>query len=254
MKECAEWDDTHYIGGDGILVATNEKLEWMLKWWWGHYSQHNTFPVTFIDFGMSKSARMWCDNRGTVITLSPPALKPQEAIPQNTQEIWESIYGRALWEARKGWGRKPFAFLKTPYDRTIWLDIDCLVLKPLHPLFDASASGIALAQEPERTVKKSRELGLLLPGEISYNSGVVSYLRNCPLIPEWAERTLSENHLFYGDQDILSRIIHEKKALITTLPDIYNRQKRYGSTPDTFILHFVGNRGKNDIFKLLKSH
>ncbi|NGX50700.1 MAG: hypothetical protein K1060chlam2_00549 [Chlamydiae bacterium] len=251
MEEITDWDDTHYKGGDGIIVATNEKLEWLLKWWWGHYIKHNTFPVTFIDFGMSKSARIWCENRAPVITLSPPPLKPQEAIPHETQEIWESIYGPTLWDARKGWGRKPFAFLKTPYDRTIWLDIDCQVLKPLHSLFDASASGIAMVLEPERTVKKSRKLNLLLPGEVSYNSGVVSFLRTCPLIPEWAKRTLSDNHLFYGDQDILSRIIHEQKPSMTTLPDIYNRQVRYGYTPETFILHFVGGRGKKDLFRLL---
>jgi len=125
---------------------------------------------------------------------------------------------------KKKLGTKTFAFLQTPYDRTIWLDIDCQVLKPLDPLFEASTSGIAMVSEVERAIQKYRKHNLLLPNEHTYNTGVVSYLRTCSLIPEWAKRTLSDKNLFFGDQNILSRLIHEQKVPLTVLPDIYNRR------------------------------
>lgn len=244
------WDSSLYIGGDGIITGCDENHEWMLKWWWENYSKHNTYPVTILDFGMSRSARLWCENRFPIHSVEPPPLKPKEATPHSLQKIWEELYGPTLWKTRPGWSRKPFAFLKTPYDRTLWLDIDCQVLKPLNSLF--TDSPLAITYEVERAVKKYRDHNLLLPGEKTYNTGVVSFLRTCPLIPEWAQRTLTDNHLFLGDQDILSRIIHEKNYPVKLLPDIYNRRPQDGCTPDTHILHFVCNGGKHYLLKTLK--
>ncbi len=28
----------------GVLVASDQTLEWMLPWWWRHYKKHNNFP------------------------------------------------------------------------------------------------------------------------------------------------------------------------------------------------------------------
>jgi len=247
------WDPSTYIGGDGIITGCDENHEWMIKWWFENISKQSTFPITFLDFGMSKSARQWVEKRAPVIPITPPPLNSESLISENTQQLWEGLYGPTVWKCRPAWNQKPFAFLKTPYDRTVWLDIDCQVLKPLHSLFDASEGGIAMAYEVERAVQRYRKHNLLFAEEKHYNTGVVSFLRTCPLIPEWAKRTLTDHHLFLGDQDLLSRIIYEKQFPVHLLPDIYNRRPRDGCTPETIILHFVCSGGKQHILKHLSA-
>ena len=61
---------------EGVLTGCDESHEWMLKLWWNYYSQTNTYPVTFCDFGMSKSARLWCEKRGDIITPKAPNTVP----------------------------------------------------------------------------------------------------------------------------------------------------------------------------------
>jgi len=53
------WGEKGY--GNGVVVAANGTQEWLLKWWWDHYSKNSDFPVTFFDLGKSKSARNFCE-------------------------------------------------------------------------------------------------------------------------------------------------------------------------------------------------
>ncbi len=64
--------DDNYIGGDGILTGCDQNQEWMLKWWWENYTACNQFPVTFVDFGMTASAKKWCEKHGTVTSFALP--------------------------------------------------------------------------------------------------------------------------------------------------------------------------------------
>lgn len=235
----------------GILTGCNQYQEWMLKTWWHYYSQTNTLPVTFMDFGMSKSARLWCEKRGDVLTISLPSNipTPKENIPIKLQKQWEIDYAN-IWNARKGWFYKPFAFEKAPYDQNLWIDLDTFIIKPLDILFEKPFDTLALTEEVKRVVDPAK----LLPGEILYNSGVVAFPQNHSLIKAWAQKTHEWNHLFMGDQDILSRLIHEKKFPIITLPSSFNARPQDGLPPETFIVHF-GNIAKKDLYqKLYKPH
>lgn len=60
--------------------------------------------------------------------------------------------------------------------------------------------GIALA----------RDHAALAPRFPIYNSGVIVFQKNDPLIFEWAKQSIEKNELFRGDQDLLSQIIAEK--------------------------------------------
>ena len=83
-----KWETSNFIGGDGVLTGCDENHEWMLKWWWKHYTSSNTLPVTFLDFGMSKSAQIWCKKRGLVIpvNMEESALYSKEKLPIETQK------------------------------------------------------------------------------------------------------------------------------------------------------------------------
>ena len=229
----------------GIITGCNERQEWMLKLWWNYYSQTNTYPVAFMDFGMTKSARLWCESKGEVISVSLPQgiPVPKEQVELRLQKEWEFDY-EDVWNARKGWFYKPFALLQSPFEKTFWIDIDTFIIKPLTPLFETNLETLALVLEVKRVLDPTK----LLPGETIYNTSVLGYTKNDPLIEKWAQKTKEWNGQFLGDQDILSRIIYEDKTPVTPLPSYFNVRPQDGIPPETFIIHF-GNIAKKELFQ-----
>lgn len=153
-----QWDTTYFTGGDGVLTGCDENHEWMLKWWWTHYSGSNHLPVTFLDFGMSTSAKIWCKKRGLVIpiTMEESAFYSKEKLSIETQKKWETFQEKTIWKSRKPWCLKPLGLLKTPYARSAWIDLDCKVVKSIEPLIQASKNRVDIA-----IVKEISRLGLL---------------------------------------------------------------------------------------------
>ena len=82
----------------GVIVGTDNGIEWCLPWWWKYYQKHNSLPVTFFDFGMTEKARAWCEKRGDVISfiLDENIIKKREAIDPKLVAKWEEY-------AKKGW-------------------------------------------------------------------------------------------------------------------------------------------------------
>ncbi|HLB53139.1 MAG TPA: hypothetical protein VJK48_05475, partial [Chlamydiales bacterium] len=185
----------------GILVGSNARQEWLLPWWWERYCRHNRYPVTFADFGLSQEKKKWCQERGSLLSIckSPFFVKDRNDVEGRFVEEWESKYPDTFWESRDAWFKKPQACLQTPYEQTIWLDIDCEVVQPLDDLF---SFGIGLAVD---SIASAQSVDFLI-----YNSGVISFQKNHPLIVEWATLSFEKNGCFRGDQDLLSHIIAEK--------------------------------------------
>jgi hypothetical protein len=77
-----------------------------------------------------------------------------------------------------------------------------------------------------------------------YNSGVIAFDKTSPLLKEWADRCITENAQFYGDQDVFSSLVHEKGAQIDELPPIYNWSRRNHQKDDIVIHHWHGPPGK----------
>jgi hypothetical protein len=212
----------------GIIVGSDISQEWLLPWWWENYRRHNAHPVAFFDFGLSPSKKQWCQDRGQLIKL-PIAdifIKDREEVP--LAEIWESRYGETFWNSRKAWFKKPLACLQSPFQKTIWLDLDCEVLGPLDFLFQACnhPSGLAIAKDQTAP---------------TYNSGVIAFRQHNPIIQKWADQSLQKTDLFRGDQDLLSQIIDRP---ICELPQIYNWNIGYGMNDDAVICHWLGDMAK----------
>jgi hypothetical protein len=244
-----KWRCHDLLNADGIIVGCTQSVEWMLPWWWMHYHFHNSFPVTFVDMGMTDAARVWCQKRGELIALKIPEsfIAMKEAVEPSLAELWMRFHGRDFWPARKGWFKKPFAFLLSPYKRTIWLDVDCQVRRSLGELFKTcdNPGGLAIAPDPFQFREGLK--GFIHRGEVLYNSGVVVYARGSPLIQEWAERTLDWTDHFAGDQNILSRVIFLKKVMFCELSLYYNWLLALGLRVPAAIRHFGGPYGKKDI-------
>jgi hypothetical protein len=231
----------------GVLVASDERAEWLLPWWWERYSARNTLPVCFVDLGLSHFGRTFCKEKGSLHTLdanSSCALK--EELPKERAARWEEIYGKELWEMRSAWFKKPLALEKSPFKKTLWLDLDCEVLAPLEPLFDHHAEDtFVIALETERALLAEKEIQT---GEI-YNSGVILYDRGSPILPAWKSAALLRTHEAWGDQQLLSKVISEGAFPITLLDDAYNWRMARGLNIHACIIHWVGSWGKEYIAK-----
>ena len=239
----------------GIVVGCDRNQEWLLPWWWKHYSDRHSHPVAFMDFGLSPEALTWCKERGTCIDLSNVDLKQFLKEPVNEIKLkWESRCGPELWAERHAWFKKPFACFYSPFERSIWLDLDCQVKGDLAPLFNCLNLGaeIALCRESESVQQLHQKLELLLPGEINYNSGVIAFKKGVA-IDFWLEQTVCHNELFIGDQQALSRAIFLKPFSLFELPPVFNWSPAEGENDQAVIVHYHGGYFKLEIANQLKS-
>jgi hypothetical protein len=218
----------------GILTGCNTSQEWLLSFFWDHLQTYNSLPVAFADFGMSTEAKAFCKQRGIFITPDFSDLvvaQPQE-IQTDVAALWEKSYGASIWAARDAWFKKPIAMLSSPFEKTLWLDLDCEILSDFSIVFDYCTQGLALAKEPK--------------GDL-YNSGVVVFQKNAKLLLKWAEMAKCLSSQYSGDQEILSDLINNQNAEIQELPDIYNWRMSQGLNINAVIVHWVGKWGKNYI-------
>jgi hypothetical protein len=232
----------------GVFVAATHHIEWLLPWWWYNYRAHNDLAVAFIDMGLSSQARSWCESRGQVITLDTHSLnvKDKSFVESHLAKKWEELSGSGLWEVRKHWFKKPFAFSLSPFSVSLWIDLDCEVRGSIIPLFSHvdNPLGLALAREPSALIAGFQALGFCLPEEIIYNSGVVVFTKNSPILSSWVKEVQERNEHYIGDQDALSRILFHEKNRFTELSPLYNWDRGLGPNPDAHIFHWHGQQGK----------
>jgi Glycosyl transferase family 8 len=260
MTPPIDWRVKGLLDCDGIIAGCNQNIEWLLPFWYDHIKKHNDLPITFINYGMSRKALNWCQERGEVQNLSISDFffnnrvleKKESRIHENLSAVDKEI----LRKIRLAWFKKPFALLLTPYLRTIWLDLDCQVRGNLSTLFSfaENPSEIALAYSTEEKHKLRIEKGFLKPGEQGYNSGVIVYKRGSTLINSWANQTIFDERDLLGDQDILSCLINDQNIKISILPKLYNwRVSTWGINPKALILHWSG-AAKDLLYHEIKKH
>lgn len=232
-------------GEKGILVATDANQEWLLPWWWKHYSSCNSYPVAFIDFGMSEEGIAWCKERGAYIDLpsAPYRISAEADLSQQTKEKWEVCYGKQVWSVRSAWLKKPQALLHSPFAFSIWLDLDCQVKGDLDPLFNHLNFGseIAIAREP-----------LQVSDQTIYNAGVIAFRKRSAFLQKFIETTIEFESDLPGDQELLNRAIFLHKPPLLELSQIYNWPHSLGPNERAVIRHYCGGMGKIAILNSLR--
>jgi hypothetical protein len=213
------WSQWTSNPSEGLVVGADAAQEWLLPWWWERYRKANDRPVAFADFGMTPQARDWCGKHGVILDCRLVGIR--------------------------GWWHKPFAVLRAPWQRILWLDADCEVRASLDPIFAFVPSGKIGVVFDSPAVNFPNHL---TPGARIYNSGTVLVDHGEPVIAEWATRTHSERSRWPGDQDLLSQIVFETAReraveLPVSLVSLYS-QGRYKSP---IVHHWTGPGGKNII-------
>ena len=231
----------------GILVGCDVRQQWLLPWWWRHYSAHNSYPVVFIDFGMSEEALSWCRERGECLSLPsfPAAISLEQEVPVHLKAEWEGRYGVGCWIRRQGWFKKPLSLLQCPFPTGIWIDVDCQVNADLESLFHCLNFGAEIAVRRDLY----RDFEFLKQGEILYNSGVIVFQKDAPILKQWIDTSREAQHLLPGDQETLSRAIFTFRPPLAELPPIYNWYRGHGPNEKAVIYHFYGGAGKMALFE-----
>lgn len=226
----------------GIIVAASASQEWLLPWWWGHYERFNRFPVTFFDLGLSPEGKRWCEERGVrgEAPRLPFSVARRDEVEATLVKEWEFFYGGGFWEGRPYFFYKPFLCLASPYEETLWLDLDCEVRCEVDRLF---------AHLEQREVALSLDWTLCQTlGRRVYNSGVVLFRKGAPLFTAWAEGAKRLHGQFYGDQELLSHLIEVRGEEVALLSPLYQWSHLQGAaSPLAQIVHWHGKRGKEGI-------
>ncbi len=237
------------LNDKGVIVASDQNLEWLLPWWWERYSSCNSLPVVFFDLGMSLEKRAWCQERGEVISLSEVAL--EKPLSEPLSKLWPSYYGSSYFQARNAWFKKPSACFLSPFENTLWLDLDCEVLECLDGVFFylQGDKEVAVALDSAFTVTSIKGLEKAITAGTVCNSGVIAFKKNSLIIEKWKHLSLSESEQYWGDDCLLSSVLADYQQRVSYLPAHYNWRISEGLPLNAKIIHWVGEWGKSCIAK-----
>ncbi len=225
----------------GIIIAADKNGEDLLPWWWRHYSHYAYYSVAVVDLGMSPPKRAWCEERMHVIPLTTKvSVAPKESITEKNLKLWKQQYRGPLWRAREAWFNKPKACMLSPFEKTLWMDLDCEVCGPIDLLFDELSEEVELA------------IGLQdfrLETPVVYNSGVLLFRQGSPFLKEWDLRCQKLSPTMMGDQDVLTQMLLEGNISFNKLSPYFNWLMFGGYDPGIIIAHWAAGWGKEYIRK-----
>ena len=204
---------------EGVVVGCAPSQEWMLEWWWDGYAVSNDLPVVFADFGLSDAARQWCAERGTILPVADAPVH--------------------------GWLRKPFAILRAPFRRLLWVDLDVEVRSDLRRLLaylDRGPVALQVGTGPVLVHDRSEWNRTMPEGAPYYCTSVVAVRHGEPLIAEWATAVLDPLPRYEGDHEALSHLIQLRSQPVEVFrtDDCVTRIDR----PGVAAVHWGGWAGK----------
>jgi hypothetical protein len=225
MATLCEWGDGQIGAKDGVMVALDAGMEWLLDWWWNNYSKHNKYPVCFVDYGMSPAGRAWCAKHSPYrMEFNPPPV---------LNHIWF---------------RKPSAILKSPFERTVYVEPDCEIKGNIWPIFEMAEKGLALTVDPYNPWSKEYMNPPLATGVIGVKHGN-------PLVPAWAEAIVrgGAENTYRSDQEALNDVLGRVGTNgVWIMPKPFQWLRLDG--PDNgqaLIYHWTGPTGKDAIKTML---
>lgn len=233
----------------GVMTGISQNLEFMLPWWWWNYQLHNSYPILFLDFGLSEKGKNWCKERGLLSSLiQGDFVKKKEELDPHLLAEWNTIIPGDVTSGRAEWFKKPMGLLHSPFEYGIWIDLDCEVVASLDHIFRMieKTKKIAIRRDnKDNSLKENKEH--------IYNSGVVGFSFQSKEIEQWAKKSYFENDRFMGDQDVLSRVLHENPGSVIELEpedNMYYRDKLESPR----IIHWFGYNGKLDLIRKIVQH
>ena len=167
---------------EGIVTAADAGFFRELQFLIRSLSAVSSTPICLIDLGLTESQRNWClDNSNVLLWSLPVFYRPMRMIRE-----------RDWWQA---WV-KPYYLVQAPFDRVLWIDADCVVLKPLDAVFETLRKGpifirdgtdVNTENDPRLYDHLPLPVGAITQG-VNVNSGVVGVCkkRDRRILSAWA--------------------------------------------------------------------
>lgn len=259
LESLTSWRTDGLIDADGIMIGSDHAFESWIPWWFANYSKYNNFPITVADLGMSIEMKKWCEDRWEVIPGDVPMSIFKNRMPLIQQKF--SKKSKLYPQKRFCWFKIPFTLLQSPYRRTIWMDLDCLVMGKIDELFDYANNpyGVALGEDNRKEkIKVKVEVGIIKPGEKHFNCGVMPYLHGTDLIKKWATSIIEKEGYYLGNQVMFLELLSELGIDLPSFPKKYNWiVPELGVNREAIILHFTEDakeRGIQLVGDFYKTH
>jgi hypothetical protein len=223
----------------GIIVGLCSKQEYLLPYFYLNLRLHTNLPITFFDYGMSTFGKSFCEKRGHVIELDTSIKKGHSTDPK--------------FIIKKGWYKKPLACDLSPYDLTLWLDLDCKIHQNFEKIFEyVQDHDFVIVKSPKHT-KKSYTRKLLkkrTSNLVIYNSGVIGFKKGSKIIKEWVRISEKMHAICRGDEDTLSFLLSQQNQLFYVLDKSFNLIQSVDTCDNVIISHHISKLKEN----LLKEH
>lgn len=167
---------------EGILTASDSGFFRDLQFLIRSLASTSRYPICVIDLGLTEQQVDWCLERpGVMVWRMPQVFAPMR-----------KVFEQHWWQA---W-IKPFYFLEAPFERVLWIDADCVVLKSVEglmetlreqPVFIGDGTEVVTENDPRLYDHLKLPEGTRTHG-ISVNSGVVglSKSRDSDILQAWA--------------------------------------------------------------------
>jgi len=236
----------------GVLTGCDQGQEWLLPWFFDLFRHFNPeCPIAFADFGMTEKTRNWCRERGELFAVEDvPSATSNGFVFENERWIEHPFTPSEMSAKQRLFFRKPLSLLRSPFKKTLWLDLDCQVRASLDPLFSLPSSGLMAAPAGSFLFAKnlSQSKVFFLP---KFNCGVVLVEKGSQLLEEWALLSCGPIS-FWTDEGSLAFVADRKRLLVTELPKTYNWAVAWGANENAQVYHWIGHSAKSYLKNLLE--
>lgn len=180
---------------------------------------------------MSEAAKKWCSDKGLILPFekSHDFVVPKEGLTAARRKKWESMCSAEVWRMRKSWFKKPLAMLQTPFQKNVWMALDCEVCQPIDAIFNEIGSNT---------------LGAVKVGKRHYTSGVIVYDKKASLLKAWAEACLTKHCSCIKAEEVLTQLICKNKYPFKELGEEFNWLMGWGYNLHLKIAHWACSWGK----------
>jgi hypothetical protein len=227
----------------GIISFSDSKYFDHFRFFAKSFQKFHDLPIILFYDYLSREQTAWCYKYDILIKkitgqkLFPNISYLSESLDKTTYKVgWRAIL-------------KPYCFMRSPFDKTFWMDSDMFVIRPLYELFDKLNNGPVLSSETCCGSRYPKGFLELLPEKIKenknkhINSGLIGLNLNrdidCDILYTWTniinyaencEHLKQKSFLNNMDQKYLLWVIEKLQIFQYIMSNI--ESSRYNHSPN----------------------
>jgi lipopolysaccharide biosynthesis glycosyltransferase len=155
--------------------------------------------------------------------------------------------------------RKTELFVNSPYDRTLWIDSDTIVVGKIKEMFDYlddcdiaiphfagwTSSGGTIAGRIKKYIGicEQKYIDEALKDHPAINTGVVAYRKNLPFMKDWISLAQKGDGKMFIPDEVAFQVLYPSYSGVKIVPKKFNVSVRFGEdVEDKRIIHYHGQK------------